>query len=83
MTYNALVQLGECISLKCSWACRSEGFLCLRPPVGGSLSSILEQVFEGEMKEIHRQRLRIKLGSSLLPMRALNEVFIGEKDHSQ
>ena len=55
----------------------------MRPPVGGSLSSVLEQVFKGEIQEIHRQRLRITLGSSLLPVRALNEVFIGEKDHSQ
>ena len=55
----------------------------MRPPVRGSLSSVLEQVFKGEMQEIHRQRLRITLGSSLLPVRALNEVFIGEEDHSQ
>lgn len=69
---------------------RSEGYLCL--PCGpscyesGSSQYLTEQlsgVFSGEYSEIQRQRIRVTLGSRRLPVLALNEVFIGERDISQ
>ena len=44
---------------------------------------VLEQVFKEELPIIQKQRIRVSISSSLLPVRALNEVFVGEKDLSQ
>lgn len=60
---------------------RSEGFLCLRPSAG-MVGAVLERVLREELPTVQRQRIRVSIGDSLLSARALNEVFIGEKDLS-
>ena len=61
----------------------SEGYLCLSSSRYGSLSEMLEAVFCGEVSCYERSRIRIELDGTVLPVRALNEVFIGEKKPAQ
>jgi NAD+ kinase len=68
---------------------KSEGFLCLNsglsPSQSGSSSNVIQLlsgVFGGEYSEVKRQRIRVTLGSRQLPVKALNEVFVGERDVS-
>ena len=63
-----------------SW---SEGHLCLRATPPGSLTSLLEGVLRRDFKRIRRWRVCVSIADTLLPVRALNEVFVGEEDHSQ
>ena len=63
-----------------SW---SEGYLCLRPSQFKSLTDVLQAALAGDYPVIHRWRIRVRLGDDLLPVRALNEVFVGEKNLSQ
>lgn len=58
----------------------SEGYLCLRY---GSLQRSLEAVFCGEVPRYQRARIRVEVDGQLLPVRALNEVFVGERNPSQ
>ena len=76
---------------------RSEGFLCLQTGTSqvhsgstrsqsessGYLTEQLCGVFSGRYQEMRRQRIRVTLESRKLPVLALNEVFVGEKDISQ
>lgn len=61
----------------------SEGHLCLRTSHYGSLSNALEAVFRGEVPVHRRARIRVEVDSVVLPVRSLNEVFVGERDPSQ
>jgi NAD+ kinase len=75
---------------------KSEGFLCLQTGTSqshsgstrsqsGSSGYLTEQlcgVFSGRYQEMRRQRIRVTLESRKLPVLALNEVFVGEKDIS-
>ena len=63
-----------------SW---SEGYLCLRPSKLNSLTDVLRQALEGRYPVIKRWRIRVRLNGEILPVRALNEVFVGEKNISQ
>lgn len=69
---------------------RSEGFLCLQSGSSQSqfgpssyLTQQLSGVFSGQYREMRRQRIRVTLGTERLPVLALNEVFVGEKNVSQ
>ncbi|CAI8048105.1 NAD kinase 2, mitochondrial, partial [Geodia barretti] len=48
----------------------------------GYLTEQLCGVFSGRYQEMRRQRIRVTLESRKLPVLALNEVFVGEKDIS-
>ena len=61
----------------------SVGFLCVNSSRYSSLLHCLRAVFRGEVPRYHRARIRVKMGETLLPVRALNEVFVGEKNPSQ
>ena len=61
----------------------SEGYLCLNASRYGSLRECLAAIFEGEVPRYQRTRIRVELDGELLPVPALNEVFIGEKNPSQ
>ena len=63
-----------------SW---SEGYLCLCPSQSNSLTNILKQAFTRHFPVIQRWRIRVTLDGNVLPVRALNEVFVGENDLSQ
>lgn len=63
-----------------SW---SEGYLCLCPSQFKSLTDVLRTALAGDFPVIHRWRIRVRLGDDVLPVRALNEVFVGEKNLSQ
>lgn len=63
-----------------SW---SEGYLCLCPTQSNSLSDILKQAFTCHFPVIRRWRIRVTLDDEVLPVRALNEVFVGEINLSQ
>ena len=63
-----------------SW---SEGYLCLSPSPSNSLTDVLREAFSGRYPLIRRWRIRVKLNDELLPVRALNEVFVGERNISQ
>ena len=60
----------------------SEGYLCLNSALYGSLLRTLEAVFKGEVPIYQRTRIRVEVGGNLLPVRSLNEVFIGERNPS-
>jgi NAD+ kinase len=61
----------------------SEGYLCLNSSVYGSLLETLWAVFRGEVSHYQRVRIRVEVDGQSLPVPALNEVFIGEKNPSQ
>lgn len=61
----------------------SEGYLCLNSSRYGSLLGSLEAVFRGEVARYQRARIRVEVDGNTLPVPALNEVFIGEKNPSQ
>lgn len=61
----------------------SEGYLCLDSSRYGSLLGSLEAVFRGEVPRYQRARIRVEVDGNRLPVPALNEVFIGEKNPSQ
>ena len=63
-----------------SW---SEGYLCLCPSPSNSLTDVLKGALAGSFPLIQRWRIRVTLDGDILPVRALNEVFIGEKNSSQ
>lgn len=63
-----------------SW---SEGYLCLRPSQFKSLTDVLRKALAGDFPIMYRWRIRVRLGDDVLPVRALNEVFVGEKNLSQ
>ena len=47
------------------------------------VGAVLEQVLREELPVVQKQRIRVSIGDSPLSVRALNEVFVGEKDLSQ
>ena len=62
----------------------SEGFLCFNS--GRRYSSLvdsLEAMFRREIPRYRRARIRVEKGGKVFPVRALNEVFVGEKNPSQ
>ncbi len=61
----------------------SEGYLCLDSSRYGSLLGTLQAVFRGVVPCYQRSRIRVQLEGQLLPVRSLNEVFIGERNPSQ
>lgn len=61
----------------------SEGYLCLNSTRYGSLLGTLEAVFRGVVPCYRRSRIRVQLDGQLLPVRSLNEVFVGERNPSQ
>lgn len=61
----------------------SVGFLCINSSRFPSLLHSLEAVFRGEVPRYRRARIRVKMGEDVLPVRALNEVFVGEKNPSR
>lgn len=61
----------------------SEGYLCLKSSRYGSLLNSLEAVFRNQVPRYQRTRIRVQVNGMPLPVRALNEVFIGEKNPSQ
>lgn len=61
----------------------SEGYLCLNSSRYGSLQRSLEAVFCGKVPRYQRARIRVEVDGQLLPVRALNEVFVGERNPSQ
>ena len=56
----------------------SVGFLCINSSRFPSLLHSLKAVFRGEVPHYRRARIRVKVGEDILPVRALNEVFVGE-----
>ena len=62
---------------------RQSGLSCSKTGSSGYLTDQLSGVFSGRYREMRRQRIRVTLESQTLPVRALNEVFVGEKDISQ
>ena len=77
---RGVMETSSSLHQKCSW---SEGYLCLRPSQFKSLTDVLQAALAGDYPVIHRWRIRVRLGDDLLPVRALNEVFVGEKNLSQ
>ncbi len=63
--------------------CSSEGYLCLNSSRYGSLLETLRAVFRGVVPCYRRSRIRVQLEGEVLPVRSLNEVFIGERNPSQ
>lgn len=61
----------------------SEGYLCLNSSRYGSLVDCLGAVFREEVPRYRRVRIRVQVDGRRLPVPALNEVFIGEKNPSQ
>lgn len=61
----------------------SEGYLCVNSSPSPSLLRCLEAVFRGEVSLYQRARIRVEVGGATLPIRSLNEVFIGEINPSQ
>ena len=61
----------------------SEGYLCLKTSRYGSLRHALQAVFRGTVPRYRRARIRVEVGGALLPIRSLNEVFVGERNPSQ
>lgn len=61
----------------------SEGYLCLKTSHYGSLLQCLQAMFQGKVPCYQRARIRVEMGGVLLAVRALNEVFVGEKNPSQ
>lgn len=61
----------------------SEGYLCLKPSRYGSLLRSLQAVFQGKVPRYQRARIRVEMGGAMLPVRSLNEVFVGERNPSQ
>ena len=61
----------------------SEGYLCLPSCTERSMKDTLKQIFKGEVPQSQRTRIRVCIGGDKVPVRALNEVFIGEKCLSQ
>ncbi len=62
----------------------SEGFLCFNS--GGrypSLQDSLQAVFQRDVPLYRRARIRVEKNGQILPVRALNEVFVGEVNPSQ
>lgn len=60
----------------------SEGHLCVNSS-SPSLLRCLEAMFRGEASLYQRARIRVEVGGATLPVRSLNEVFIGERNPSQ
>lgn len=58
----------------------SEGYLCLDSSRHGSLQNALGAVFRGEVPRYRRARIRVEVDGDSLPVPALNEVFIGERN---
>ena len=61
----------------------SEGYLCLNSSRYGSLLETLQAVFRGVVPCYSRSRIRVQVDGRLLPVRSLNEVFLGERNPSQ
>ena len=61
----------------------SEGYLCLNSSHHGSLLKSLQAVFDGKVPHFHRARIRVEVDGETLPIPALNEVFIGERNPAQ
>lgn len=61
----------------------SEGYLCLDSSRHGSLQNALGAVFRGEVPRYRRARIRVEVDGDSLPIPALNEVFIGERNPAQ
>ena len=61
----------------------SEGYLCIDSSHYGSLLGALQAIYLGKVQTYHRARIRVEVGGALLPVRSLNEVFVGEKNPSQ
>ena len=61
----------------------SEGYLCLKTSRYGDLLETLRAVFGGAVPCYQRSRIRVQLEGQLVPVRSLNEVFIGERNPAQ
>ena len=61
----------------------SEGYLCLKTSNYGSLPGALRAMFRGKVPRYRRVRIRVEVDGRLLPVRSLNEVFVGETNPSQ
>lgn len=63
--------------------CSSQGFLCLRPTKEHSIGNLLDAVFSGGVRLLHRHRVRAVWEGGKKSVLALNEVLVGEKDPAQ